>query len=192
MNHMFGKILCWMGFHKWWMAGHIEGHPIKRCARCPLGVILTILLISGAWAAVAQGQVLYPLLLRDTVCAEETRGHPRPAWAVGNPDPMDWGVCQIRYESAWRYGGFDAHMRRTGIPGRSPGDLFIPEVSRGTAANIIALCITWYPRGDAVRIGYCYTAGLNSEPRSNRRKWRWALMLGQRYDAKAREIRLVR
>ena len=143
------------------------------------------------WAGTALGKTIDPLLLRDVICGEETRGHPAPAWAVGKPDPMDWGVCQIRYESAYRYGGFDEQMRRIGIPSRSPGDLFIPEVNRAAAANIIALCIAWYPRGDEVRIGYCYTAGLNSEPGSHRRKWRWALMLGRSYRAQARLIRML-
>jgi len=142
------------------------------------------------WANVATAEI-DPVLLRDVICKAESQGEPVPMWAVGRLDPGDWGLCQIRYESAWRYGRFDEAMRRTGRPSRSPGDLFTPETSKQVALELVTLCVAWYPRGDAQRIGYCYTAGLRSEPGSQRRKWKWAGKLAAEYERR-NKIRLAK
>jgi len=142
------------------------------------------------WANVAAASV-DPVLMRDVICKAETQGEPVPKWAVGRLDPGDWGECQVRYESTWRYGKFDPQMRRTGKPSRSPGELFISEVNRAAALEIVALCVGWYPSGDAQRIGYCYTAGLRSEPGSHARKWKWAGKLAAEYERR-NQIRIAK
>jgi len=142
------------------------------------------------WANIATASV-DPVLMRDVICEAETRGKSVPAWRLGDVDKLDWGVCQVRYESAWRYGKFDPQMRRTGVPSRSPGDLFKAKHNREVALEIVALCIVFYPRGDVQRIAYCYTAGLRSQPGSHARKWKWAGKLAAEYERR-NQIRIAK
>ncbi len=132
---------------------------------------LTVALL--LFAATAEARV-DPVLVRDIICEAETRGERMPGWAIGRIDPGDWGLCQIQYESAWRYGAFDPVMKRSRgrIKGRSPGDLFVIETNRAVALHIVEVCVLWYPRGDARRIFYCYSAGFNSVPGTDARKWK--------------------
>ena len=121
---------------------------------CRPFLLLALLL----WAGAAQATV-DATLLRDVTCEEETRGKSAPAWRLGDVDKLDWGLCQVQYESAWRYGKFDPQMRRTGVPSRSPGDLFEAKHSREVALELVKLCIVFYPRGDARRMGMGRQAG---------------------------------
>lgn len=153
---------------------------------------LTILLISVLWSGAAWGSTstIDARLIRDVVCDGETQGLSQPQWRLG-VDPLDWGVCQVRYESAWRYTSFDLSMKRRGVPSRCPCDLFIEEVSRSVALDMIDLCMTFYPHGDAQRIAYCYSAGLWSKPGSNQRKWKVAGERAAEYDRR-NQLRLAR
>lgn len=95
----------------------------------------------------------------DTICHKETKGSQKPEWEVSR-DGADWGDCQTQYESAVHFGKFDDQKRKTGIPSRSPGDLFIPEVNRIVAKNILENCFqAYYPKVTEYKLAKCYNGG---------------------------------
>ena len=118
-------------------------------------------------------------LLLDIICSYETQGHSTPKWAVGI-DPGDWGWCQIRYESAWRYGGFDEQKRKTGVPSRSPGDLFDPRVSRRTGRNILKYCERKGYK-TAVELAFCYKGGPHVRISQDSRHFPYARQIATTY-----------
>ena len=147
-------------------------------------VVRAILIGLLSWLGLAQAAPLDPLaLLTEAACWRESRGEYIRAWAV-SPSGADWGVCQIRYESAWRYGGFDPAMlaSRGRTPSRSPGDLFRPEISRAVARAILADCRRRFPGSGSYRWAYCYTAGPYARPGADAEKHRHALAVSAHYN----------
>ena len=99
-----------------------------------------------------------PLLA--TIGGMETRGHPRPEWAVGKSGEV--GRYQIKHGSAVHFGGFDEVKRKTNVPTRNPGELFNDRVNFQTALNILNDCRARYGLRSARRLIYCYGAGAYS------------------------------
>ena len=93
------------------------------------------------------------------ICQSESSGN---KWAV-SLDGSDWGLCQVKYYSALKYGGFSKT--------RSPGDLFNPETNFSVARNILIYCRNKNPKGTIAHLIYCYKAGPNSRLGSNKKKW---------------------
>lgn len=129
-----------------------------------------------------QAQATQIDLLLEVICLKETRGHSQPKWAVGS-DPGDWGFCQVRYESAWRYGGFDEQMRKHGAPSRSPGDLFEPRVNIRTARNILKYCVRKIKERTAYRLAFCYKGGPNTIVHKRSRHFPYAKQVATTYAA---------
>ncbi len=109
---------------------------------------------------------LPPDPLLDSICFEESIGEPVRPWAV-NPTGSAWGICQVKYWSAVHYGGFDEQARQTGVPSRSPGELFNHDTNRGIARGILQHCRGRYPGRSNQGLAYCYYAGPNSQLGSN-------------------------
>ena len=107
------------------------------------------------------------------VCAWETRGEPKPSWAVDRKVGAAWGACQVKYWSAIHFGGFDEQMRLTGVPSRSPGDLFQSPVNRKVADRIIQVCEERLGYNDTdISVFHCFGTGkLDSTPPTTRRVW---------------------
>lgn len=121
-----------------------------------------------------------PDVLRDLICAEETRGYVQPQWRISKYSTA-WGSCQVKYPSAIAYSNFDPQMRTSGVPSRSPGDLFITTINRGVAGEILDECRGRKPNSTGRELAYCYCAGPNSRPYKNDECRRYAKKVGEDY-----------
>lgn len=153
--------------------------------------LLVLVLLALSWASVAFGPVLPPEpefdLLLDQVCTMESQGSTRAEYAV-NREGSAWGRCQVKYWSAIAYTDFDPHYLATGVPMRSPGDLFDRAVNLATARQILDLCRTLYGHKRTRRVVYCYGAGPNSEAYSNSEHRVWSKMIATHYAERARRL----
>lgn len=115
------------------------------------------------------------------VCSWETRGESKPSWAVDRKIGAAWGACQVKYWSAIHFGGFDEQMRLTGVPSRSPGDLFQSSVNRRVAQSIIKVCEKRLGNKDTdVAVFHCFGTGkLDSTPPTTRRVWGYDPNIGR-------------
>ena len=86
-------------------------------------------------------------LLRDVICAYETRGERRPEWAVGRAGEL--GVCQMRLGTA----------RQIGYAG-TPALLFDADVSRALAYTKLVMCARRY--GTVRGLAWCWNRGLRA------------------------------
>ncbi len=131
-----------------------------------IGMAFTIMFCETRQAgAPERAEIQDPLL--EAICGTETNAHGFPTWAV-NEYGTAWGPCQIKYWSAVYFGGFDDWARLTGIPSRNPADLFSYEVNIRTAGKILNLCRTVHYRATNRILAYCYYAGPNSKPYTDR------------------------
>ena len=110
-------------------------------------------------------------LLRDIICAWETRGQKYPNNAISRRFVREsdkkivggaWGICQVTYDTALLVGFTLA---------RSPGDLFLEEVNKKFSLKIIKRCrrlLTLNSIFPTVqRIAHCYGTGfITAYPKS--------------------------
>ena len=119
-----------------------------------------------------------PLL--NEICSKETRGKERP-WDAVSRSGAAWGGCQVKYWSAVHFTDFDPVAAETGVPSRSPADLFLPEVNLDVAGQILDMCRALYGRKSARRLIYCYGAGPRSVAYTNREHRFWSKTIAASY-----------
>lgn len=152
---------------------------------------LVLVLVAFWMATPAFGPILAPEPefdeLLDQLCTMESRGSSRPGYAV-NLDGSAWGRCQVKYWSAIAYTDFDLHYRDTGVPMRSPGELFDRAVNLDVAGQILDLCRRLYGPRNIRRVIYCYGAGPHSRAYTNREHRVWSKMIATHYAERRRSL----
>ncbi len=126
-------------------------------------------------------------LLLDQICTMESQGSTRPGYAV-NQQGTAWGRCQVMSWSAIDYTDFDPHYTRTGVPLRSPGDLFDRSVNLDVARQILDLCRTLYGHRRTRRVIYCYGAGPGSVAYRSREHGPWSKIIAAHYAHRRRSL----